>query len=82
MWWHVSLLLIHLLLNGLLDTLDHAEALSQCLFKLWDLADFDQNLVAFVEESTSECGEADLHHGSIEIDLVRNVLLADQLWKL
>mmetsp|Transcript_30561 Transcript_30561/g.46858 ORF Transcript_30561/g.46858 Transcript_30561/m.46858 type:complete len:536 (-) Transcript_30561:788-2395(-) len=75
---HVTLLLLDLVLEGLLELLGVvADALSQALLQLGRLAHVHEQGVALVEQAEAEGGEADLHDGSVVQDLVRDLLLRD-----
>jgi len=82
-WWDESLLLLELLLKGLLLVLGvGVNSLGERLLQLWTLANWFEDLEALVKETGSEGGETDLDNGSVEADLVRDLLLTDGLLQL
>jgi hypothetical protein len=79
MRWDVPLFLLHLLLSGLFSlSRVTTDALRKTLLQLRALCDLVQELVALVEVTETEGGQATLNKGAVVEYLVANLLLGDQ----
>ena len=76
----IILLIFDLLINRLLLLLSSTSSLSKAFLELRTLANLDKNLIAFFKEPKSESRKSCLKYGSIEVNLVANLLLVNQAW--
>lgn len=78
--WNVSLFLLDLFLKSLfLLSGVVADSLSQTFFQFWTLADVNKNGVAFFKHTKSECSEANLNNGPVELNLDSDCLLGHNM---